>query len=72
MTTNLIGLAWNVVWYIQCFWHVVKWIGHDRETNEEQENDCVEEGFQLARKKLDGCGEEGRIGVRVVCCSIII
>ena len=51
---------------------MVKWIGHDREPNEEQENDCVEEGFQLDRKKMDGCGEEGRIGVRVVCCSIII
>ena len=51
MIVKLIALAWNVVWYIQCLWHVVECI--------EDCKDCVEEGFQWARGKVDRCGQVG-------------
>ena len=35
-------------------------IGQFSETDEEHDEDCVEEGFQLARVKLDRSGERGR------------
>ena len=34
-------------------------VGQNRETDEEHDEDCVEEGFQLARE-LDKDGERGR------------
>ena len=44
-----------MVWYIQYLWWRVG--GQNRETDEEHDEDCVEEGFQLARVKLDKDGE---------------
>ena len=35
-------------------------VGQNRETYEEHNKDCVEEGFQLTRLKFDRDGEEGR------------
>ena len=35
-------------------------VGQNRKTTEEHDGDCVEDGFQLARVKLDKDGEEGR------------
>ena len=39
----------------------LNWVEQNRETDEEHADDCVEEGFQLARVKSDGDGE-GRQG----------
>ena len=51
-----------MVWYIQYLrWRVV--LGQNRETDEEHDEDCIEEGFQLARVKLDENGEGGRQAV---------
>ena len=38
----------------------LNWIGQNRETDEEHDEDCVEGGFQLARVKFDRDGERGR------------
>ena len=57
MIVNLIILDKNVIWYIQCLWHVVEYVGLGRETNEEHEKGCVEEEFQVARAELNRCGE---------------
>ena len=35
-------------------------VGQNRKTTEDHDGDCVEDGFQLARAKLDKDGEEGR------------
>ena len=55
----------RLVWYIQCLWHVVKWVGCDRETNKEHDKDCIEEGFQLARAKLNRSDEGDRVSIRM-------
>ena len=34
-------------------------VGKNRETDEEHDEDCVDEGFQLARVKFDRDGKEG-------------
>ena len=47
-------------------------IGQNRETDEEHDGDCVEEGFQLARVKFDRGGEGGREALRMGNCSINI
>ena len=39
---------------------LVEWVGCDRETNEKHDKDCVEEGFHVAKVKLDICGEGQR------------
>ena len=38
----------------------LNWVGQNRETDEEHDEDCVEGGFQLARVKFDRDGERGR------------
>ena len=40
----------------------------DREIKEEHDKDCVDEGFQLTRAKLEGGG--GCLSIQVRCCSI--
>ena len=58
---NLIGLTWNMVWYINICGGV--WsnrVGQNRETYEEHDGDCLEEGFQLTRVKFGRDGETGR------------
>ena len=37
-------------------------VGQNRETDKEHDDDCVEEGFQLARLKFDRDDEGGRYG----------
>ena len=38
-------------------------VGQNKETDEEHDEYCIKEGFQLARVKHDKDGEEGRKGV---------
>ena len=42
------------------------------ETDEEHDEDCAEEGFQLARVKFDRDGEGGREGLGMENCIINI
>ena len=44
----------------------------NRETDEEHDEDCVEEGFQLARAKLNRYGKGGRKAIDIENCSINI
>ena len=57
---NLSGFAWHMVWYIQylCVWF--NWVKQNRETDEEDDEDCVEEGFHLTRVKFDRDSEGDR------------
>ena len=46
-------------------------IGQEKqETDEEYDEDCVKEGFQLARVKFDRDGERGREALGMRNCSI--
>ena len=47
-------------------------VGQNRETDEEHDENCVEEGFLLARVKYHRDGEGGREGLGVGNCSINI
>ena len=47
-------------------------VGQNRETDEEHDEDCIEEGFQLARIKYDRDSEGGREAPFVGNCSINI
>ena len=44
-------------------------VGQNRETNEKHDDDCIEEGFQLARIKYDRDSEGGREALGVGNCS---
>ena len=45
-------------------------VGQNRETDKENDDDCVDEEFQLARVKYDRIGAEGREALVVRNCSI--
>ena len=45
-------------------------VGKNRETDKENDDDCVDEEFQLARVKYDRIGAEGREALVVRNCSI--
>ena len=48
-------------------------VGKNRKTDEEHDDDdSIEEGFQLVKEKFDRDGEGGREAVRMACCSINI
>ena len=47
-------------------------VGQNRETDEEYDEDCVEEWFQLDRVKLDRDLKGGREALGVGYCSINI
>ena len=47
-------------------------IGQKRETNEEHDEDCIEEGFQLARVKFNRNGKGDREALGTESCSINI
>ena len=47
-------------------------VGQNRKTDEEHDEDCVEEWFQLARVKFDRDGEGGREALSMGNCSINI
>ena len=40
-------------------------LGQNRETNEEHDEDCVEEGFQLTRAKLNRNGKGGKKAINM-------
>ena len=44
-------------------------VGQNRETDEEHDEDCVDEGFQLASVKLDRDGKGGREALGMLCCG---
>ena len=71
---SLIGLAWYIVWFksnnCDSVWS--NWVGQNRETDEEHDEDCIEEEFQLDRIKNDTDNEGGREALGVVNCSINI
>ena len=48
------------------------WVGQSRETDEIDDEDCVEEEFQLARVKCDRDDERGREALGEGHCSINI
>ena len=50
----------------------LNWVGQIRETNEEHDENCVEEGFQLTRVKFERDGEGGRKALDMGNCCIII
>ena len=61
-----------MLWYSQyLWWRLVEWVRKNRETNEEHDEDCVEEGFQLSRVKFGRDGEGGREALGIKNCSII-
>ena len=47
-------------------------VGQNRETNEEHDEDCIEEGFQLARIKYHRGSEGGREALGVGNCNVNI
>ena len=51
---------------------MVEWVGKNRESNEEHDEDCVEEGLQLARVKNDRDGEGSREALSTGNCKINI
>ena len=56
-------MAWLAIWFgisSTCGGMWFNGVGQNRETYEEHNKDCVEEGFQLTRLKFDRDGEEGR------------
>ena len=65
-------MASPVVWYIQFLWHVVKWVGCERESNEEYDKDFIKEGFQLGREKLGKSGDRSKLAIELGRWSIII
>ena len=44
----------------------------NRKTEEEHDEDCIEEGFQLDSVKFDRAGERGRKALGMGNCSISI
>ena len=65
-------MAWLGIWFgisNNCG-VLLNGVGKNRETDEEQDEDCVEEGFQLARGKFDRYGEGGRETVGMGYCCI--
>ena len=61
-----------MLWYSQyLWWRLVEWVRKNMETNEEHDEDCVEEGFQLSRVKFGRDGEGGREALGIKNCSII-
>ena len=61
-----------MLWYSQyLWWRLVEWVRKNMETNEEHDEDCVEEGFQLSRVKFGRDGEGGTEALGIKNCSII-
>ena len=68
-------MAWLGIWFgfsstCDSVWS--NGVGQNRETDEEHDENCVEEGFLLARVKYHRDGEGGREGLGVGNCSINI
>ena len=68
-------MAWLVIWFgisNACGGMWSNELGQNRETDEEYDEDCVEEGFQLVREKLNRNGKGGRKAIGMGNCSINI
>ena len=68
-------MAWLGIWFglsnnCDSVWS--NGVGQNRETDEEHDEDCIEEGFQLARIKYDRDSEGGREALGVGNCSVNI
>ena len=48
------------------------WVGQNRETNEEHDEDCIEKGFQLTRINYNRDNEGDREALGVEECSVNI
>ena len=59
-----------MIWFIQYLWS--NGVGQNKETDEKCNENCVEEGFQLARVKLDRDDERAREALSVGNCIINI
>ena len=44
---------------------MVEWVGQNKETDEEHDENCVEEEFQLTRVKIDKDGKRGRVALGI-------
>ena len=67
-------MGWLVIWFgilSTCGGIWLNGLGQNRETNEEHDEDCVEEGFQLSRVKFGRDGEGGTEALGIKNCSII-
>ena len=69
---NLIGLACNTICYIQKLWRLVEWGKKNGKIDEEHDEECVKEGFQLNRGEIDRDDERFREIVGKGYCSINI
>ena len=44
---------------------MVEWVGQNKETDEEHDENCAEEEFQLTRVKIDKDGKRGRVALGI-------
>ena len=58
-----------MVWYIQQLWREVEGGKKNRETDEEHDENCVDEGFELARANFDRDGKGGEEALVIGYCS---
>ena len=68
-------MAWLGLWFSlsnNCDSEWSNGVGQNRETDEEHDEGCIEEGFQLARMKYDRDSEGGREALGMGNCSVII
>ena len=68
-------MAWLRIWFglsnnCDSVWS--NRVGQNREIDEEHDEDCIEEGFPLARIKYDRDSEGGREALVVRNCSVNI
>ena len=67
-------MAWIVIWFSisnTCSGTCLNEVRKNSETEEEHDEDCVEERFQLARIKLERDDEEDRETLVIRNCIII-
>ena len=65
-------MTWIAIWFgisNTCDGVLSNGVGQNRKTNEEHDEDCAEEGFQLARVKFNRDGEGGREGLGMGNCN---
>ena len=68
-------MAWVGIWFSlsnNCDSVWSNRVERNRETNEEHDEDCIEEGFQLAKIKYDRYSEGGREALGMGNCSVNI
>ena len=68
-------MAWLGIWFSvsnNCDSVWLNGVGQNRESDEEHDEDCIKEGFQLARVKYDRDSEGGREALGLRNCSVNI